>query len=254
MNRRLALGAFALVALVALAGCTTIFGPGEPDEEAISKDLTYDWDTEANATIDVNGSRFIGVYRVQNQSEIELYRRDALGTEHPLEIEGLKFRHPNGTVTDLTAEDVELTRDRAIVDLPAESGKVAFTSPRQGKSFGVPTFVTGTYEVTLPESARVDVPILAQVSPGGYESTVENNRVTLGWEDVQSRSISIRYYLVRDLWLFGGLLGLAILIGIAGAIYYIRQIRELEERREEVGLDVDADDDPRDKGPPPGMR
>lgn len=255
MNRRIVLGVVALAALVTLAGCS-VLGPGEPDAEALGKDVTYDWSTEANATIDVNDTRYQAIYRVENRSTIDLYNRDALGTEHPLDIEGLKFRFSNGTIRNLTADDVELSRQRMTVSFPGENvtGKVAFSAPRNGKSFGLPTFVTGSYDVTLPVSARVAVPILAQVSPGGYETSVANDRVTLSWTDVQSRSVSIRWYLQRDLWLFGGLVILALLLGGGGALYYLRQIRELESRREDVGLDVDTGDDVGDDGPPPGMR
>ncbi|WP_424018317.1 DUF5803 family protein [Halorientalis pallida] len=255
MNRRLVLGVVALAALVTLAGCS-VLGPGEPDAEALGKNVSYNWSTDANATIDINDTRYEAVYRVENRSSIELYDRDALGTEHPLEIEGLKFRFRNGTVRNLTADDVELSRKRMTVSIPGEnvSGKVAFSSPRNGKSFSLPTFLSGRYVVTLPESARVGVPILAQVSPGGYDSTLRNDRVTLTWDDVEQRSLSIRWYLERDLWLFGGLVVIALLLGIGGTLYYLRQIRALESRREEVGLDVDTGDDFDDDGPPPGMR
>ncbi|RXK51462.1 DUF5803 family protein [Halorientalis pallida] len=255
MNRRRLLGLVALAALVALSGCS-VLGPGEPDAEALGKDVTYNWSTDANATIDINDTRYEAVYRVENRSSIELYDRDALGTESPLDIEGLKFQFENGTVRNLTADDVELSRKRMTVSFPAEnvSGRVAFSSPRNGKSFALPTFVSGSYEVTLPKDARVGVPILAQVSPGGYDATLRNDRVTLTWSDVDRRALSIRWYLERDLWLFGGLVVLALLLGGGGAIYYLRQIRELEQRREEVGLDVDTGDDVGDDGPPPGMR
>jgi predicted small lipoprotein YifL len=255
MNRRLVLGVVALAALVTLAGCS-VLGPGEPDAEALGKNVTYDWETDANATIDVNDTRYEAVYRVRERSSIELYERDALGTEHPLDIEGLKFQFQNGTVRNLTSEDVELTRRRMTVSFAEGNvtGRLAFSAPRNGKSFGLPTFVSGSYDVTLPASARVDVPILAQVSPGGYETTMSNDRVTLSWTEVDTRSFSIRWYLERDLWLFGGLLVLALLLGGGGALYYLRQIRELEDRRAEVGLDVDTDDDVGDDGPPPGMR
>ncbi len=250
MNRRLALGLVALAALVALSGCS-ILGPGEPDAEALGEDVTYNWTADANATIDINDTRYHAIYRVENQSSIELYDRDALGTEQPLDIEGLKFQFANGTVRNLTDDDVELSRRRMTVSTPGGnvSGKVAFSSPRNGKSFGLPTFVSGTYEVTLPKDGRVGVPILAQVSPGDYDTALRNDRVTLTWSDVEQRSLSIRWYLERDLWLFGGLVILSLLLGGGGVLYYLRQIRQLERRREEVGLDVDTGDD----GPPPGM-
>lgn len=254
-GRRRLLAAGVLFVLVALAGCSTILGPGEPDPAKISQNATYDWDVDANATFNVTRNQYEGIIRVQNQSEIELYGRDALGTESNLDIRALKFQYPNGTVENLTVQNVNRTRKRTIVRPPSPDGKIGFTMPRTGKQFNTPTFVTGTYEVTLPPNARVGVPILAQVSPRDYSTTLEDGRVTVRWENVQSRSISVRYYLARDLLLFGGLFGILVIAGAAGALYYLRQIRALERRREEVGLEVeDEDDDIGDSGPPPGMR
>ena len=45
-----------------------------------------------------------------------------------------------------------------------------------------------------------------------------------------------------------GLLGVA----VAGGVYYRREIRKLQEQREEMGLNVDVDQGD-DEGPPPGM-
>lgn len=251
MRRRLLLAVGVLAVLAALAGCSTILGPGEPSAENIGQNATYDWDTSANVTVNVTGSEYTAVYAVENRTAVELYRRDALGTENPLDIRGVKFQYPNGTVENITVENVSLTRNRAVVTLPARDGQLAFTSPRTGKSWASPTFVDGTYDVTLPPGARVSVPILAQVSPGEYTTDLSNDRVTLHWENVDTRSVSVRWYLARDLWLFGGLLGVGILVGAGGLLYYLRQIRSLERKREEVGLDVDTGDDRDD--PPPGM-
>jgi len=51
----------------------------------------------------------------------------------------------------------------------------------------------------------------------------------------------------------GGIVAVLGIVLVAGLIYYLRQIRELERRREEMGLDVDTEDDEFDDGPPPGM-
>jgi len=253
-QRRLLVGVGLLAVLLGLAGCSAILGPGEPDPEKIEQNVSYDWNTSANATINITKNEYTAVYVIDNRSHIELYQRDALGTEHPLEIEGLKFQHPNGTVTNVSTDNVDLQRKQATVTLPAEDGKLAFRSSRTGKQFGVPTFVEGTYNVTLPPGARVGIPILAQVSPRQYETELNDDRVTVKWDNVESRSISIRWYLARDLLLFGGLFAVMLVLGGIGAAYYLRQIRELEKRRAEVGLDVDTGDDSDDSGPPPGMR
>lgn len=252
MKRR-HLAAGALLLAVALAGCGSVLGPGDPDPEKINRNVTYDWETDRNVSIVLNGSEYRSVWRVHNQSEIEFYGRDALGTESNLELEGVKFRFRNGTVTNVSADNITYQRKRTTVELPARYGQIAFAEPRQGKQFATPTFVDGTYEVTLPEGARVGLPILSQVRPRGYEAAREDGQVTLTWDDVTSQSLSIRYYLARDLLIFGGLFALLVVAGGGGALYYLRQIRALESRREEVGLDVDTDDDEFDDGPPPGM-
>ncbi|MFC6732249.1 MULTISPECIES: DUF5803 family protein [unclassified Haladaptatus] len=251
MRRRL-LALALLVLLTASAGCMGIFGPGEVDQQRLNEDASYDWNTSANATIDVRSGEYQSVYVVSNQSEIEFYERDGFGTERPLEISALKFQYENGTVVNASTLDVSQTRNRLIVGLPAADGKVAFTGAAQGKSFATPTFVTGTYEVILPPGMRVDYVPLAQVQPGGYETRLEDNRVHITWDDVQSRAIVLRWYLDRDLTIFAtAAAGLAI-AGVVGAFYYLRQIRVLRERREDLGLSVDMDDDRR--RPPPGMR
>lgn len=244
----------ALVVLVALAGCSSVLGPGNPDPKKINRNVSYDWNTSRNVSIEINRTEYRAIWTVRNQSKIEFYGRDALGTESNLRIEGVKFQYTNGTVTNVSTKNITYERKRTVVDLPAKYGKVAFAVPRQGKQFATPTFVDGTYEVTLPKGARVGVPILAQVRPRGYTSTMEDGQVTLTWENVEAQSVSIRYYLARDLLIFGGLFALLVVGGAGGAIYYLRQIRALESKREEVGLDVDTDDDEFDDGPPPGMQ
>jgi len=243
----------ALVVLVALAGCSSVLGPGNPDPEKINRNVSYDWDTDRNVSIEINRTEYRATWKVTNQSTIEFYGRDALGTESNLQIEGVKFQFTNGTVTNVSAQNITYERKRTIIELPARDGRIAFAESRQGKQFATPTFVDGTYEVTLPEGARVGIPILAQVRPRGYTATRADNQVTLTWDDVTSRSLSVRYYLARDLLIFGGLFALLLVAGLGGAAYYLRQIRALESKREEVGLDVDTEDDEFDDGPPPGM-
>ena len=256
MRRRLAvLGLLAL--LVALGGCSSVFGPSEPDQAKLNENASYDWDSDANVSITVNKSSYKGVYHVSNTSRLELYNRDELGTEHNLQISALRYRYPNGTVVtaNSSAVSVEQTRERTILTLPNESaGKVAFTSPRHGKQFATPVFIEGSYAVRLPKNARVGVPLLSQVTPGNYRTTVSGDYMTVHWEDVTSRSLRVRWYLERDLLLFSGLAVAAIVIGSGGALYYYRQILQLKRRREQTAIDVDDTDDPRDRGPPPGMR
>lgn len=276
MRRRL-LAIGLLVVLAGLAGCSTVFGPGDPDPEDLRQNASYDWGADANVSVLVNKSSYEAVYRISegseqaNTSELQVYQRDVLGQEEHVPVSSPQFRYPNGTrvtvdaihysngtrrTVNETGLSVSQTRQRTILDLPNDTeGSVAFTAARQGKRFSTPVFVEGSYAVTLPPNARVGVPVLSQVSPGSDGSDVTGDRMTIRWDDVTTRSLTVRWYLERDLLLFAGIVVVAVVVGSGGALYYYRQIRQLERRRDEADIDVtDEDDDFRDDGPPPGMR
>ena len=244
--------------LAALAGCTSILGGG-PSETELTQNATYEWDTNATASYNVSRSEFTGVVTVENSTFVDLYRRGELGNDEPLDVAALQYRYPNGTV--VTANDSALSAEtrnsRLNVSLPQAGGQVAFTADRPtGKQFTTPVFVEGvSHEVTLPPRARVGVPLLSRVSPSSDSTRVVDNRMTIRWEELSRSSLIVRYYLARDLPLFGGLGGVLVLVGIGGSVYYLRQIRVLKRRREEIAPDVETeDDDFGDDGPPPGMR
>lgn len=285
MRRLLGLGL--LVVLAASAGCSTVFGPGSFDRATLAGDANttyaYDWTTNRTAFLALNEGSYTAVYAVSNRTtgnmegnySIELYTRDALGTEQPLPIEAVRFRYANGTVLRYAQPDrdvrllkvypngttvpadgglaVEKTRKRTVVYIPTNrSGKLAYTAPKNGKRVSTPTFVRGSYEMILPEKARVGIPVLAQVQPPQDEVTMIDNRVHIVWTEVtRARAVIVRYYLERDLLIFGSLVVALVILGSIGTGYYWLQIRETVRRREEVGLDVETDDDGRD--PPPGM-
>jgi len=271
-RRRRIIAVGSLVLLIFLSGCT-VFGGGEVSEEDLAADATYDWETDAMASYNVTTSSLLSfssneyqaVLTVDNQSSIEIYRQTLFRGDRPISIESLQFQYENGTV--ITADEHEnLTAiegsDETELQVPAEHGKVAYTaewggatafggSPRQWRVEG---FVEGSHEVTMPEGARADIPLLSATRPGGSESTIEDNRLTLEWED-PGGAISVRYYQVRDLYIFGTLFVGGSILAIGGVAYYYRGIQRARERREEVGLDVEEEEltDDRD-GPPPGMR
>lgn len=272
MDRRLLVAA-GLLALVALAGCTTLFGDDVEDPEALSQDAEYDFDTDGAAYVEINRENYTAVYdvseRVNEEPVIRLYRTDRLAVERPLPVYGLQFRHPNGTVdryvdgnatrvygdgsterTDALA--VRSTRDRTVVELPAEEGHLAFTTPKTGKRVAIHTPVHGSYEVALPPNTDASLPLLSQVRPANDDREERGDRVHLQWEEVETSVVIVRWYLDRDLWLFGGLTAVAALAGAVGAGYYYLQIQRAKARRQEEGLDVDDDDDRR--RPPPGMQ
>lgn len=252
MRRRLlAVGALALLGV--LAGC---FGPAEIPEDDLTGNASYDWDANASGAYDLSRSSYETVYNVTNRSTIAVNDRDALGTESPIRIRLLQFRFRNGTVVNATHGNLSATlaQRRTTIDLPARDGEVAFTASRSGKQFSIPVAVPGPQEIRLPPGARVGVPILSQVSPGEYETTVDDGRMTVRWANESDGTLTVHYYLQRDLLLFSLLVVVGTTLGVGGSVYYLRQIRRLKRRREEFGVDAEYDDDPRDRGPPPGMR
>lgn len=272
MDRRL-LAALVLVVMLGLAGCSTILGPDVDDPEALSQDAEYDFDTGHDAYIVVNRENYTAVYDVSQKESggedtIYLYRTDALSVERPLELYGLQFRYPNGTKVvyddgqptmvhengtrrEVDTLDVSATRQRTEVELPHDEGHLAFTTPKNGKRIAIETPVHGSYEVALPPDTDASIPLLSQVRPSNDRREEVDDRVHLQWEEVDSSVVIVRWYLDRDLWLFGGLTIVAIVAGILGSVYYYFQIMRAKDRREAEGIDVDYDD--RD-GPPPGMR
>ncbi|MFB6117569.1 DUF5803 family protein [Halosegnis sp.] len=284
MNRRLAFGLLGLAVLLATAGCSTILGPGEADPADLAADASYDWNVSADAYLEVNKGNVTAVYRVANRTTgtreaenptIEIYTRDTLGTEQPETVRAVKFRYPNGTLVEFTETNdgavatvqypngtsrqapdlmtVDRTRSRTVVALPAnQTGRLGVTVPKNGKSVTTPAYVEGSYEVVLPERAEVGVPLLAKVRPSADRRAEVDDRVHVYWNQVTAPTLSVRYYLDRDLLLFGGLAAGATAIGLAGAGYYLLQLRETRRKREEVGLDVDIEDDD-SRRPPPGM-
>jgi hypothetical protein len=279
MRPRLLAGVGLLVLLLFTSGCLGFFGPDEPDSDALSQNASYDWETEGDGTVRIHEDNYTAVYDVANKSvgdepedgggTIELYERDLLGTEQPLSVRALQFRfengsrvvyvdgqqtlvRPNGTTRNTSALAVDRTRRRTIVDLPSPEGQLAYTAPKTGKQITTPVFVDGSFEVVLPPDTSVGIPLLARVRPGGYTTETVDGRVHIRWDSIPGSTLVVRYYLERDILIFGGIVALFGVAGIIGAAYYLLQIRELVERREEVGLDVDVPDDDRD-GPPPGM-
>lgn len=255
MRKRLALGIGLLFLLVASAGCTSVFGPGEISQQKLSENATYDWNTAQDVTYNVTSHQYQAVYGLDKKGTLEIHQEESFGEEAPVEISAVQFRYPNGTVVNADHIEVKKTKSSTIIKPPQGQGQLAYTASRQGKTFYVPTYLKDkTYEVTIPRGMRVDTFLLSDVRPGGYETTMENGREHIVWSTpVKSDSISVRYYLGRDKWIFAGIVALALLIGLVGLAYYRYQIRQLERQREEMGLNMDISDDDVGDGPPPGM-
>ncbi|HET7324599.1 MAG TPA: DUF5803 family protein [Halococcus sp.] len=246
MSHKRVLAGVLLVALLALAGCSSVLGPEPVDHAALRENETYDWQTGVNASITITGSEYEAVYNMSDTSKFVVYSRDGLGREHPLSISALKFRYPNGTVVNASSPALNATNNEheTVIFLPAKNGKLAFSAPAPGKRFATRTFVTGSYEVTIPKNMRVEYVPLARVSPPGYETRrTETGQVLIHWDDVQSDAVIVRYYLARDIYIFAAGAAVLVLIALGGTLYYLRQIRELERRRRDAGPDVDTGDD-----------
>lgn len=293
MKRLLALGLLALIATIAGCSTILGPGSFDQSTLAGDPNTTYDynWTTNRTALLTLGKDSYTAVYAMQNRTtgnmndnySFEVYTRDALGTEQPLPVEALRFRYANGTIlryarvegnategknihlvrvysngtTELARGGlaVEKTRKRTVIYIPTNtSGKVAFTAPKNGKRVATPTFVRGSYEMILPRKGRVGFPILARIQPQQDEIRTVDGQVHVVWTGIdRARSVVVRYYLERDLLIFGALLVGLVVLGSIGATHYWLQIRETVRRREEVGLDVETDEDD-DRGPPPGMR
>lgn len=259
MHRR-HLALLTVVALIGLSGCTGLFGSESVASEQLNANASYDWETETNVTFRLNRTSYTGIHSVDNNATLSIYNRDGLGRDQDISISALRFRYPNGTVVTPATADLSANRtgQETILRLPGNvTGQVAYTAPRNGKSFSTPAFRNDqTYSVVLPPNGRIGIPLLSQATPSGYSTSIEEatNRMTVRWsEPVAAPILRVRYYLERDLLIFGGLASIAVIVGAVGTLYYWRQLQEVKRRRKEAGIDIEKEDDPTDRGPPPGM-
>ena len=88
-----------------------------------------------------------------------------------------------------------------------------------------------------PPGGDVRVERLALKLSDGYETSVEDGRVHVRWDEVTADRLVVRYYLVRDLWIFSGILLAGGVAAIVVLSYFWVQLRGLQERREAVDLE-----------------
>lgn len=262
MNRRLLVAAAAVALLAVTAGCFG-FGGGSVSEEQLDQPPAeeYAWNASTDVHITVTeNANFRAVYTM-NESSIRLFRRDGFGGRNPLDVRAVRYRYPNGTVvngSEMVDRGGSVTRNRNVVNVTVppgtpSGGKLAFTASSTPKRFSLPVFVEGSYEVVLPEDRRVEFPLFGSISPRTGTATVEDDRVHIRWENVTARSIVIQFYLQRDLAIFGAITAGLTVVAVGGLFYYRRKIDALKAQREELGLDVEQeDDDDFGRGPPPG--
>ena len=260
MNRRLVLASVAVALLIGLAGCSMIFGgisDEELDREQEYDDLRESVHDDTDVAVDVEGGgiisngEFRAVYDLNETEELSLYRSNIYRDE-ALDIHSVRYWYPNGTEVTGSELHVDQSRSSTEVRVPDGNGTLAFSGDAGSRTFQLPAYVHGSYELTLPEDHRTSNLLFGDVNPGGYDREIVDDRERLTWGNVDS-TISLRYYQTRDIPLFAGLVGVTTLLGGAGIAYYYRQVKRLREQREEMGLDVDIEDDD-DRGPPPGLR
>ena len=251
MNRRLLLALGGLCLLLLLSGC---MGFGQSTSDAgLAEEAAYDWGQDVDVSVDLDDRQYTAVYHIENVSELRVYQSTRYGTEHPVSVRAVQFKHTNGTVVNASEIAIRETRSAVYIAPPADEGELAYTAPKQSKSFTTPVTMAGSWEVTIPEDHRVDNRILGTVRPGGSEQTVEDTHVTVRWNELSSGTVRIEYYLARDVYLFLGLLGAAALAGGGGIAYVYREMIQLRKRRSELGLDLDDGDD-EGGWRPPGFR
>ncbi|WP_336036897.1 DUF5803 family protein [Halobacterium yunchengense] len=227
--------AVAVVALALLAGC--LGGGPTPSDQQLAKNATYDWDTDADVTVVVEGGKYQTVADVNGTQKFRFAQSSGFGGRNPLFISAVQFRYPNGTVVGADRIDVASRDQRTVVELPADEGTFAYTANAGSRSATIPLDFEGSHEVVLPGGMRVSFPLFGSVSPGGYEKTVEDNHVHLYWDSLSSATISVSYYLERDLLLFGGVVAVLSAAAIGGVVYYRLRIRRLQRERERSGLE-----------------
>ncbi len=251
MNRRLLLATVAVGLLVVFAGCSAIFG-GISDEE-LDREEEYDdlLESDKDVAIDVEGGEFRAVYDLNETESLSLYRT-SFYREEAIDIWAVRYWDPDGSELNGSEIDVDQSRSETTIEVPDGNGTVAFSGPAGSKTFVLPAFVAGSYEVTLPEDHRTTNFLFGNVQPGGYDREVVDDRERLTWESNDS-TLSIRFYQTRDIPLFVGVVLVVSALGGVGIAYYYRQVKELREQREELGLNMDIEDDDSDP-PPPGMR
>lgn len=251
-RKRLALAVLALAILAVTAGCSSPFSSG-PSDETLDENATYEWNASADVYVNITGPEYHAVYDVSayEGKKFELWL-PGIDSRNPLSISAVRYRYPNGTIVTGSELDVTESGGATVVTLPTSRGKLAFTTSTGSKSVTIPSYMEGSYHVVLPEDTRASFPLFGRVSPNPDSSDVDTdaNRVHLEFEEV-TRTLSIQWYLQRDIWIFGGLVLLLGSIAVIGVSYYLYQLKLLEQQREDLGLDMTDEDDGRD--PPPGM-
>ncbi|MFW6457929.1 MAG: DUF5803 family protein [Halodesulfurarchaeum sp.] len=227
---------FGLAGMLLLAGCLS---GGPIDEQELEASAQYDWETDANATIDASGDSYRAVLSPGNQSEVKLFGPGEFGGEAALPVRAVQFRYANGTVLNASNLTIEEENDRTVVSLPQQGGKLGFTADVQSSQMFVPVAVNGSHTVRLPEGTTVDLPVISRATPADYDIDRSGDRVTLNWEQPDAEMLIVDYYDRRNLLIFGGLAGGLGSVALAGVLYFRAQIAELAKQTGEIDQETD---------------
>lgn len=253
MNRRFALAIVAVSLLLLSGGCLSYAtGGGEITNETLDAEppVAYDFDTTRDAAFTLTAAaEYTVVYNVSGREELRLYEETVYAGDQPLEFEALRYQYPNGEVitgSEFRARggEIEQTPDEVWVRFgdDMDGGALAIAGAGSPRRFTSLAYVEGSYAVTLPSAFSTDVPLVGHVSPRSYTVETVDNRDRIVWESV-SRSIVVQSYRETDLFVFGGIFAIALLIAVAGTLRFKRQLAALREKRREMGLGVYEDDD-----------
>jgi hypothetical protein len=225
MRRRVA-AALVLLGLAFLTGCLS---PLPPEDEVEYGDR---WNTSAEVTYYIEDDTFTAVVQTEslNGTEFEIWERDPFGGDNPVQVAGVRFRNGNN-ITNIS--EVDTSRDRTVVELPAEEGRLAYIAEKTGTSFTHPSPVTGDVAVHLPPGTDARDFFLGRISPGGYEVESEEPLV-LRWEDLERGTyVSVEYYRRGYPYILIGVL-VVLLVAAVAVVYYYKKMLE-KQREKKIG-------------------
>ena len=254
MNRRFALAVAAIALLAVSAGCLGYAtGGGEVTNETLDAEppREYDFDTDRDAAFELStDARYTVVYSIGDREELRLFEQTPYAGDQPMEFESLRYQYPNGDVINgsefrARGGEVEQTTDETWIRFADDmaGGKLAFSGAGSPRRFTMRAYVEGSYAVTLPPDFSTEVPIVGHVSPRDHEVETVGDRDRIVWDEVTGGSIVVQSYREGDLVVFGVILVIAAIAAVAGTLYFRRQLEELRERRRDLGLSVNEDDD-----------
>lgn len=238
MRRGVAL--LGVIGLLVLAGC--LGGSGVVDEAAIGQDAEYDWSSSAQASVNITDGNYQAVLTLENRTNVRLFGPGEFGGEAALPIEAVKYRSPNGSVYNATALSIEAVNERTVIEAPDSGGQIAYSARVRSGDLFLPVAVNGSHSVTLPPGAEVGFPIVGGATPRGFEVDRNGDRITLTWENPDSRLITVDYYQERNLYLFAFLLAGGGIVAVGGLLYFRSQLRVLASRRGDLSRKTDVDE------------